>query len=60
MDMVQLGQRDGRPRNEDKVLIELGTFSELIRDDSTIESIIRDLRYVRNQNITRGLRPHYH
>ena len=60
MNIIQLGQKDGRPKNKDKVLIELGTFSELIRDDSTIESIIRDLRYVRNQNITRGLRPHYH
>jgi hypothetical protein len=40
------------PTNGDKVLIELGTFSELIRDDSTIESIIRDLRYMRNQQIS--------
>ena len=45
MNIIQLGQKDGRPKNKDKVLIELGTFSELIRDDSTIESIIRDLRY---------------
>jgi hypothetical protein len=49
MHIIQLGQKDDRPTNEDKVLIELDTFSELIRDDSMIESIIRDLRYIRNQ-----------
>jgi hypothetical protein len=49
MNIIQLGQKDGRPKNKDKVLIELGAFSGLIRDDLTIESIIRDLRYIRNQ-----------
>jgi hypothetical protein len=49
MNIIQLGQKDGRPKNKDKVLIELGAFSELIRDDLTIESIIRDLRYIRNR-----------
>ena len=37
MNIIQLGQKDVRP------------FSELIRDDLTIESIIRDLRYIRNR-----------
>jgi hypothetical protein len=49
MHIIQLGQKDDRPTNEDKVLIELDTFSKLIRDDSTTESIIRDLRFIRNQ-----------
>jgi hypothetical protein len=49
MNIIQLGQKDGRPKNKDNVLIELGAFSELIRDDLTIESIIRDLRYIRNR-----------
>jgi hypothetical protein len=49
MHIIQLGEKDDMLTNEDKVLIELGTFSELIWDDSTIESIIRDLRYIRNQ-----------
>jgi hypothetical protein len=49
MHIIQLGQKDDGPTNENRVLIELDTFSELIRDDSMIESIIRDLRYIRNQ-----------
>jgi hypothetical protein len=40
------------PRNEDNTLIEMSLFSELIKDESIIDSMIRELRYERNQHIS--------
>jgi hypothetical protein len=40
------------PRNEDNTLIEMSLFSELIKDESIIDSMIRELRYERNQQIS--------
>jgi hypothetical protein len=39
-------------KNEDKTLIELSLFTELIKDESVIDSMIRALRYERNQKIS--------
>jgi hypothetical protein len=36
-------------KNEDKTLIEISLFTELIKDESVIDSMIRVLRYERNQ-----------
>jgi hypothetical protein len=44
---------------EDQTLIELSLFSELIKDDSVIDSMIRALRYERNRRISRS-RSHNH
>jgi hypothetical protein len=35
--------------NEDKTLIEISLFTELVKDESVIDSMIRALRYERNQ-----------
>jgi hypothetical protein len=40
------------PRNEDNTLIEMSLLSELIKDESIIDSMIRELRYERNQQIS--------
>jgi hypothetical protein len=40
------------PRNEDSTLIEMSLFSELIKDESIIDSMIIELRYERNQQIS--------
>ena len=40
------------PRNEDNTLIEMSLFSELIKDESIIDSMIIELRYKRNQQIS--------
>jgi hypothetical protein len=40
------------PRNEDNTLIEISLFSELIKDESNIDSMIRELRYERNHQIS--------
>jgi hypothetical protein len=39
-------------RNEDNKLIEMSLFSELIKDESIIDSMIIELRYERNQQIS--------
>jgi hypothetical protein len=36
-------------KNEDKILVEISLFTELIKDESVIDSMIRALRYERNQ-----------
>ena len=40
------------PRNEDNTLIEMSLFSELIKDESIIDSMLRERRYERNQQIS--------
>jgi hypothetical protein len=40
------------PKVEDKILEEMSLFSELIKDESIINSTIRVLRYERNQDIS--------
>jgi hypothetical protein len=40
------------PRNEDNTLIEISLFSELIKDETNIDSMIRELRYERNHQIS--------
>ena len=40
------------PGNEDSTLIEMSLLSELIKDESIIDSMIIELRYERNQQIS--------
>ena len=38
--------------NEDKTLLEISLFTELIKNESVIGSMLRSLRYERNQQIS--------
>ena len=38
--------------NEDKTLLELSLFTQLIKNESVIGSMLRSLRYERNQQIS--------
>ena len=46
------------PRSEDNTLIEMSLFSELIKDESIIDSMIIELRYKRNQQISQEDQDH--
>jgi hypothetical protein len=52
MSLLPTNSNEHFPRNEDNTLIEMSLFSELIKDESIIDSMIRELRYERNQQIS--------
>ena len=52
MSLLPTSSSEHLPRNEDNTLIEMSLFSELIRDESIIDSMIRELRYERNHQIS--------
>ena len=52
MSLLPNSSSEHLPRNEDNTLIEMSLFSELIRDESIIDSMIRELRYERNHQMS--------
>jgi hypothetical protein len=52
MSLLPVNSSGHLPENEDKTLLEISLFTELIKNKSVIGSLVRSLRYERNQQIS--------
>jgi hypothetical protein len=52
MSLLPVNSSEHLPENEDKTLLEISLFTELIKNKSVIGTLVRSLRYERNQQIS--------
>jgi hypothetical protein len=52
MSLLPVNSSRHLPENEDKTLLEISLFTKLIKIESGIGSMLRSLRYERNQQIS--------